>query len=328
MENTERFVVVPKSENGTARPPAGSYHRGMSKPNPPPGYYAGLTNLVLHPDVEEVKLGKGLVMRRTFAHFMISNTVAFRPPVAPGKHHGGPWKATTQGDGFDVFTEIYIPSTYKPPHGLKPIEVVRTLTCMLRLHCNPEILFLLEANHSLSAFAAVPDRDMIIRPIESTPHYIHLQMRDDGLEAAASRLMWVVQNWQTAVDLMGLQADFKLAMEAYELSTFVPSHALTLVSLWGALEALFSPSTAELRFRVSVLISSYLCKPGKARLEKQKEIFDLYDKRSAAAHGKPKHSELHLAQSYGILRAVLTQIIESKHVPTKDELNDMLMGVQ
>jgi hypothetical protein len=179
------------------------------------------------------------------------------------------------------------------------------VTCMLRLYCNPGIRFLLETNHSLSAYTSVPDREMVIRPIEATCQYIPLKISDDGVDATALRLKWVVKHWDTAVDLMGSQADFKLAMEAYELSTFIPSDALALVSLWGALEALFSPSTAELRFRVSVLISSYLCKPGKARLELQKEIFDLYDKRSAAAHGKPKHNDEHLSRSFMILRTVL-----------------------
>lgn len=300
----------------------------MPKSKPLPGYYAAFTELVLHPDVREVKLQKGLVLRRTFAHLMSSNTIAFNPPIPPGKHHGGPWKATTQHAGFDVFTEVFIPETYKPPHGLTPFEVVRTLTCMLRLYCNPAIRFLLETNHSLSAYASVPDREMVIRPVEATREYIPLRMSDDGYAAAAFRLNWVVKHWQTAVDLMGSQADFRLAMEAYELSTFIPSNALTLVSLWGALEALFSPSTTELRFRVSLLISSYLCKPGKARLDMQKEIFDLYDKRSAAAHGKPKHNDEHLSQSFLILRSVLIRMIEATHVPTKVELNNMLMGVQ
>jgi hypothetical protein len=85
---------------------------GMPKSTPVSGYYAGFTDLVLPPDVGELKLGKGLVLRRTFAHFMSSNTIAFNPPIAPGKHHGGPWKATTQHAGYDVFTELFIPASY------------------------------------------------------------------------------------------------------------------------------------------------------------------------------------------------------------------------
>jgi hypothetical protein len=125
---------------------------------------------------------------------------------------------------------------------------------------------------------------------------------------------------------MASHADFKLAMEAFELSTFIPHHALTLVSLWGALEALFSPSTSELRFRVSVLIASYVHPPGRHRAELQEEIFDLYDKRSAAAHGKPKHNTDHLMQTFNILQRVLIKMIDEKAVPSKAALSNMLLG--
>lgn len=169
---------------------------------------------------------------------------------------------------------------------------------------------------------------MVITPIEASVEHFPLRLGAEEVATTHLRLDWVVKHWQVAVKLVGSHADFKLAMEAYELATFIPSEALTLVSLWGALEALFSPSSAELRFRVSALIASYLCKPGQARLEKQKEIFDLYDKRSAAAHGKPRHTDEHLLQSFAILRSVLIRMMEDKHVPTKVELGNMLMGVK
>ena len=98
------------------------------------------------------------------------------------------------------------------------------------------------------------------------------------------------------------------------MSTLIPHHALTLVSLWGALEALFSPSTSELRFRVSILIASYIHPPGQQRADMQKEVFDLYDKRSAAAHGKPEHNVDRLMQTFNILQRVLMRMIGEKEV--------------
>lgn len=163
-------------------------------------------------------------------------------------------------------------------------------------------------------------------PVEISQQYIQFEINDP--ENNIARLDWVQQNWQNAVNLVSSHADFKLAIEAYEMSTFIPHNALALVSLWGALEVLFSPSTTELRFRVSVLIASYMHPPGEERAKLQKEIFDLYDKRSAAAHGKPKHKVEHLMQTFTILRHVLIRMIEDKKVPSKDTLNDMLLGVQ
>ncbi|OLL33527.1 hypothetical protein BTH42_00590 [Burkholderia sp. SRS-W-2-2016] len=286
--------------------------------------YAGLTTLQLPPEQDEYDLGDGLVLRRTYAHLMSSYTMAFRPPEAPGKHHPAPWKATTRHDGFDVRTELFIPGDYTPPGDMTPYDVARTLTSVLRLCVNPTIRFLVQSSHSLSEVASIPDREIQLTPVESTQQYIQLALI--RTEPVIGPLGWVGKYWSNAVSLMATHADFRLAMEAFELSTFVPHHALTLVSLWGALEALFSPSTSELRFRVSVLIASYIHPPGGERLALQREIFDLYDKRSAAAHGKPKHNTSHLVQTFNILQRVLVRMIEENEVPSRTALNNMLLG--
>lgn len=298
----------------------------MKLTTPSAGYYAGLTDLQLYPedDWDEVDLGEGLIIRRIYAHLMNSHTMTFGKPVAPGQHHPAPWKATTQFEAFDVHAELFIPSTYKC--NLSPYEIVRVIVCMMRLFVDPNIRFLVASSHSLSGVTGLDNSDLDILPIETSRQFIELELPDSG--NAAGRLYWIRNNWQNAVELMASHADFRLAMEAFEMSTFIPHHALTLVSLWGALEALFSPSTSELRFRVSVLIASYIHPPGKKRAETQKEIFDLYDKRSAAAHGKPKHNTDHLMQTFNILQRVLMRIIEEKEVPSKKALNDMLLGVE
>ncbi|MBN3723939.1 hypothetical protein [Burkholderia sp. Ac-20379] len=287
-------------------------------------FYAGIAGLHLPPGKDEIDLGQGLVLRRTYAHLMSSYTMAFNPPEAPGKHHPGPWKAMSRHDRFDVHVELVIPSCYKPPGDLTPYEVARTITSVLRLFVNPIIRFLVQSTHSLSEVASLPDQEICLTPVESTKQYVELALGNPGNEAA--HLDWVRKYWSNAVALMASHADFRLAMEAFELSTFVPHHALTLVSLWGALEALFSPSTSELRFRVSVLIASYVHPPGEPRLALQREIFDLYDKRSAAAHGKPKHNTMHLVQTFNILQRVLVRMVEEGEVPSKTALNNMLLG--
>ncbi|MGN8064309.1 hypothetical protein ACTJK4_21845 [Ralstonia sp. 22111] len=287
-------------------------------------FYAGIAGLHLPPGTDETDLGQGLVLRRTYAHLMSSYTLAFNPPEAPGKHHPAPWKATARQDAFDVHAELIIPSHYKPPGDMRPYDVARTIVSVLRLCVDPTIRFLVQSTHSLSEVALMPDQDIQLTPVESTKQYIELALVNSDNDAA--HLEWVRKHWSNAVALMANHADFRLAMEAFELSTFVPHHSLTLVSLWGALEALFSPSTSELRFRVSALIASYLYPPGEARLDLQREIFDLYDKRSAAAHGKPKHNTAHLVQTFNILQRVLVRMIEEKEVPSKTALNNMLLG--
>jgi len=117
-----------------------------------------------------------------------------------------------------------------------------------------------------------------------------------------------------------------LAAHAMSSGQFIEDTALTLISLWGALEAIFSPSTSELRFRVSALISSYLNPPGPQRLAHQKQIAELYDKRSAAAHGKRKHDGNDLLLTFELLRKVLIQIIRDGEMPTRQHLENKLFG--
>lgn len=101
---------------------------------------------------------------------------------------------------------------------------------------------------------------------------------------------------------------------------------MVLVSLWGALEALFSPRTAELRFRVSALIAAYLEPPGQARIELQASVAKQYDKGSAAAHSRPKYGGDDMLATFVLMRRVLLKIIETGQVPSKDRLNEMLLG--
>ena len=80
-----------------------------------------------------------------------------------------------------------------------------------------------------------------------------------------------------------------------------------------------------MRFRVSALIASFLEKPGSSRRELQKKIAKLYDKRSAAAHGQPKHDQQHLLETFNLLRNVLFKIIESGYVPNQEQLDIMFL---
>jgi hypothetical protein len=106
-----------------------------------------------------------------------------------------------------------------------------------------------------------------------------------------------------------------------------PAEQNKLISLWGALEAFFSPSTTELKFRISALIASFLEPPGKQRATLQKDVAKLYDMRSAAAHGKPRHEQADVLNTFNLLRRVLFAFIDDKSVPTKDELEARLFGV-
>jgi hypothetical protein len=115
-------------------------------------------------------------------------------------------------------------------------------------------------------------------------------------------------------------------MDALDAAWFVSNSALSILSFWAALEAVFSPSTSELRFRVSALIASYLEQPGRSRYERQRIVAGLYDKRSAAAHGRAKHDVDDLVATFALLREVTIKIIEAGQLPTKTDLERRLFG--
>jgi hypothetical protein len=81
-----------------------------------------------------------------------------------------------------------------------------------------------------------------------------------------------------------------------------------------------------LRFRVSALIAAFLEPPGESRLAVQKHVAALYDKRSAAAHGLPRHDRNDVLDTLNLLRRVALMIIDNKKVPTKRELEAKLFG--
>jgi len=136
----------------------------------------------------------------------------------------------------------------------------------------------------------------------------------------------VRDHWQSADFLMRENADFERAIHVLDQGQFMRFSDVALVSLWGAIELLFSPSPAELRFRVSALLAAYLEGAGEARLILQKEIVKLYDARSAAAHGRPDFDTNGLLDTFELLRRVIIKIINDGHVPSKDELESRLFG--
>jgi hypothetical protein len=267
-------------------------------------------------------LGEGISLRKTYAHLMAPFMMAFKP-APPGRHHPAPWKAARGGFSFDVTADLTIPGALEPTYGGK-VALAKTIVFLLRLGVNPAATVPVLSNHPFAELANVPDNQAELIPLEIQYRYFPL-MVDCGM-ATKDSAEWVRSRWQTTHRLIGESAEFALAADAISTGQFVNSSALTLVSLWGALEALFSPSTTELKFRVSSLIAAFLEPFGNSRRILQGQIAKLYDKRSAAAHGKPKHDEEDLLGSFALLRRVLISIIGNEKVPSREDLEDLLFG--
>jgi hypothetical protein len=283
--------------------------------------YAGLSGLELEEDSFE--LGGGVRLIKTYAYLMAPFTMAFKP-AAPGHSHPGPWKAASGGFGFDVSAELLIPASAEEQFDSK-ISVARTILFLLRLGVNPATTLPVFSNYPFDSLAEIEDNKARFQPFEVQPRHFPLGVVGRATTSEAAK--WVADRWQVAHRLINENTEFALAVEAIDSGQFVQNSALTLVSLWGALESLFSPSTSELRFRVSSLIAAFLEPPGAERHRLQREVAKLYDKRSAAAHGKPKHEAGDLLATFSLLRRILMKIIDRGAVPSKDSLDALLFGV-
>lgn len=210
--------------------------------------------------------------------------------------------------------------------GVAVYRVAMRLAALLRLWVDPRIrLTLISEGHPCTVAAPMNGpRLHVANAVEVQPWYFQLlpSTERDTMED----LKWVKEHWEGALDLIQGSAAFSLGLEAIANVQLIHSPALGIVSVWAALEALFTASTTELRFRVSAMISAYLYPPGPKRATQHKRILKLYDARSAAAHGAPKHTRDDLLASLELLRKVLIKMVGEKKVPTKEDLESLLFG--
>lgn len=288
---------------------------------PEESLYIGLSNIEL--DGRHFEFSRGISMESTFAHLMSPMMLAFGRP-SNGKHHPGPWKSIMGGSGTDINAQIAIPLAAAATEG-ECLTIGSTIVSLLRLRCDPAITMTAVSRISFDKLKDSANSSVPVLPIETAPR--HFPLQNDKEYRPAEAITWVASRLETALALRSSRQEFQIASAALDGAQFIPNDALALISLWGALEALFSPSTAELKFRVSALIAAYLHEPGQARADAQKRIAALYDKRSAAAHGKPRHVPDDLVASFNLLRNCLMKMISDGFVPTKEQLDERLFGV-
>lgn len=293
--------------------------------------YAGLTSIEL-PD-DPVDLGDGVVLSRTFARFTTSfnfiNTGDISQPSAtPAQPDGYPplpppsmWGLQVRK--IDVTSQIFIPASVAISSD-EQLSIARLLTSALRMYADPAVALVAVSSHPYGSLIDRRLEGCVLRPLQVAPRHYSIGLETPGCNI--SGIQWVARYWRKFQNLYQTHAEFRLAVDALDHGQFESNASLALVGLWGAIEALFSPSTSELKFRVSALIASYLEDPGPNRLAEQKRIAALYDQRSAAAHGKPKHTPEQLLDSFELLRIVLIRMTERGAVPSKAQLEERLFG--
>lgn len=272
-----------------------------------------------------IEFGHGIQLRTTFAHLFGTDILAFERPATPTSFHPGPWQALSHKEGIDVLAEIFIPKGYKHPR-LSNLVVGHTIISLLRLWVDPQITLQVFTQGPLAKLKkrAGQDKGGELVAMLYTRRERHVDIGLVNGDRIVESIDWVVDHWNNAVELRGSSPEFELALDTFDNAQCIPSTAMMLVSIWGALEAIFAPHKAELVFRVSAQLAAFLKPRGPARLEKQKDIVKLYNLRSAAAHGSPKHGYDDLVKTYELLRMAIIQMIELKLVPNREKLEELL----
>lgn len=283
--------------------------------------FAGLASIPM--GEEHYDLGHGVTLSRTFAHLNGSFILAFAHPKAPGEAHPAPWLSVPGGSSFDVVAELRVPA--QVPKGMgTSMDVARTVLMMLRLGVHPGIASPVIANFPLATMPGRPANEVWLRANERSERFFRVE--SEATAITPDHAAWLAKTWPVAMRLQRESEEFALALQALDASHFIQSTALSLVSLWAALEALFSPSTSELRFRVSALLATFLEEPGTGRHDLQRQVSKLYDKRSAAAHGKPKHEDEDLLATMNLVVRALVKMLNEEKVTSKADIEGCLFG--
>jgi hypothetical protein len=283
--------------------------------------YGGIAGAEL--PVDAFDLGHGIALSRTYAHLMAPFMMAFTP-APPGKHHPAPWRAAKGGFGFDVVAQIHIPSNFSLPDWFDKLNTIWWLAALLRFKAAHSVTIPVVASEPFTK--GRESNDIEFWPIEIDPHRLQMIIKPSIM--LEDDLCWVRDHWIDAGRLLQRSKQFNLLFQSLDQSLFSRNKSLAFLSLWSALEATFSPARSELRFRISANIAAYLETPGSKRSALQKRIAKLYDARSAVAHGTSQREDAAFKNTYDLVCQVLMHILSENHVPTRDELEQMLFGIE
>lgn len=282
--------------------------------------YGGVAGIRMQ--VERFELGHGVVLSNTFAHFMAPFLMAFGRPEK-GKPHPAPWSAVSDGIALDIELEIHVPSTFEQPNFFDRLNTVWWIAALIRLRGAMQAHVPVIADRP---FREIPANWSSARmlPVEVLPR--RLGGEAEMSELSVEDLTWLKEHWLEGGRLMDNSTTFNDAFQALDGAGAMPTRAVSLLAVWGALEHLFSPAKQELRFRVSANIAAYLESPGPRRLALHQRLMKLYDARSSVAHGARLSTPDAWSETAAVARKVLVKMLTTGRVPSRSDLEEELFA--
>jgi hypothetical protein len=266
-------------------------------------------------DFNSFDLGHGVTLSSTYLHLMSHPVLAFKR-ARPGKHHPEPWQPVEASPGttsIDLYAQLAVPAVAgdKRAH----LDHASWIAFLLRFATDTTVTITLSSPADVRKLRAGEARARLMEPVRR----LH-----EGATVARDTAEWVKDNWHSSLHL-GQNEALMFALGAIYHS-HRSSEELGLVSVWAALERLFSSNAAELKYRVCSNIAAFLEPPGQGRYQTFKYLTQLYDARSAAAHGSPVKRRAAYMDSATIASQAILRIIELGRVPTKEDLEKELLS--
>ena len=281
-------------------------------------YYVGISGGTL--PIEEFDLGHGVSIRRTYAHFMSPCVMAFAP--APhGKPHPGPWRPARGGFSSDITIELRIGDRCQPGN-FNIVETATWIVALLRLDYAPYLLAPVTIDMPFSE-AAQSEVAPTITPLEVQDRNFY-RSDERSQEIALDELDWLKATWHSSAELAQTNSQLLTAVLACDSCRVRSRASQSMLTIWGALEQLFAPSSGELRHRVAANIAAYLEPRGPQRLATYKQVMKLYNARSAAAHTTKDVDRGVMVECWVILRNALIKMISEHHVPSQSDFEHLL----
>jgi hypothetical protein len=281
--------------------------------------YAGLSHVTYKG--EPFDLGHGITLRSSYAHLFATNMLAVARNDS-GRAHPGPWYAASGGFNYDIDAEMAVSTELVLPGGLAPYDAIWLLAALLRLSEHPYLMVPVVSDLPFDE-TSKSKRGPTLKTFEVAPRIVMPNGRQPS-HLSSTNLTWVKSVWPQAATLIGRHRPFHRALRAVDACTIEGRRSSVLLTAWGALEELFVSQGAELRFRVSANIATYLEPAGPKRLEMFKTVTKLYKERSRAAHTGHETGLDALLQSFIILRNCLVKILDDGVVPKEADLERRL----
>lgn len=289
--------------------------------------YGGISGVEL--EVDEFDLGYGIIIRKCFIYLYSPYLVAYEPIEKLRENlvnKPWPFKVAGGGNQFYINAEIKIPKDHKLKTKLDQDSLIWFIACLIRMLKNPYVTVPVISDSPFNETNS-PHEEPSIHPNEIV-HRITRPPKENTPILTIESLGWVRQHLLSTLELINSNTNFYTALKAFDSATIYGKNSSSLLTLWSAIEQLFSNNQGELKFRVSAYLASYLAKSGKKRLELFKEIQKLYNERSIAAHTTKELEIGSLVKSYVLMRNALVKLIEEERLPTQKDLEDYLFTNQ